>query len=47
MVINTFNLNFIGHAKAELSGYDLMGVESALYSIASSLSSIASAITYK
>ena len=47
MIINTFNLNIIGSAKAELSGYDLMGVESALYSIASSLSSIASPITLK
>ena len=47
MLINMFNLNFIGSAKAELSGYDLMGVESALYSIASSLGRIASAITLK
>ena len=47
MIINTFNLNIIGSAKAELSGYDLMGVESALYRIANSLGSIASAITLK
>ena len=47
MIINTFNLNIIGSAKAELSGYDLMGVESALYRIASSLGSIASAISLK
>ena len=47
MIINTFNLNIIGSAKAELSGYDLMGVESALYSIANSLGSIANAITLK
>ena len=47
MIINKFKLNIIGSANPELSGYDLMGVESALYSIASSLGSIAGAITLK
>ena len=47
VLINRFNLNIIGSAKAELSGYDFIGVESALYNIANSLGSIASAITLK
>ncbi len=47
MLINTFNLNIIGPANAELRGYDLAGIESALRQIASSLGSIATAITFK
>ncbi len=47
MIINTFNINIIGSANAELSSYDLRGIESALNRINSSLSSIASVIILK
>ena len=47
MLINTFNLNTIGSANAELSGYDLNGIERALDGIAASLGEIAFAITMK
>ena len=47
MLINTFNLNIIGSANAELSGMDLLGIENALIGIAASLGEIAFAITMK
>ena len=47
MLINTFNLNIIGSANAELSGLDLLGIENALGGIAASLGEIAFAITMK
>jgi hypothetical protein len=47
MLINTFNLNIIGSANAELSGMDLLGIENALSGIAASLGEIAFAITMK
>ena len=47
MLINTFNLDIIGSANAELSGIDLPGIENALSGIAASLGEIAFAITMK
>ena len=47
MLINTFNLNIIGSANAELSGMDLLGIENALSGIPASLGEIAFAITMK
>ena len=47
MLINTFNLDIISSANAELSGMDLLGIENALSGIAASLGEIAFAITMK
>jgi len=47
MLFNTLNLNVITSANAELSGFDLNGVENALNSISGSIRSIASAIGSK
>ena len=47
MLINTFNLDIIGSANAELSGMDLHGIENALNGIAASIGEIAVAITMK
>ena len=47
MLINTFNLDIIGSANAELSGMDLYGIENALSGIAASIGEIAVAITMK